>query len=206
MSGHSSSPHSSSSNILYQNHWQNLVTRVDHSRERGEMKIWFLADDRRCFEGWTCENGELRTSKRYFDGVRKALWQHQKGVVITSERLSDEKFYREFFVISAFSFTGNCAVLLSCWLSVYYKNGLKFAKIRAKDVLLEKIAILEAVFCQFWRQKQKSRKEKKRLFSNVIINQSSLHILFCFLNWSNRYFFLPPSILLAASMIVSRLR
>ena len=132
MSGHSSSPHSSSSNILYQNHWQNLVTRVDHSRERGEMKIWFLADDRRCFEGWTCENGELRTSKRYFDGVRKAFWHHQKGVLIASERLSDDKFSREFCVEVPFWGVENYVLFALFWLSEFYKNVLKIAKIRAR--------------------------------------------------------------------------
>ena len=120
-----------------------------HSRET----ILGLKSDKRLeaviFLSWYSKIGEMMRSERYFDSVRKVLWEHQKPVLTLWKRYFDRKFSREFFVKVPFWWVENSCVFVSYWLSVLYKKQLKFAKFRARWSSFLKIACIRAENCHF---------------------------------------------------------
>ena len=120
-----------------------------HSRET----ILGLKSDKRLeaviFLSWYSKIGEMMRSERYFDSVRKVLWEHQKPVLTLWKRYFDEKFSREFFVKVPFWWVENRCCFVSSWLSVFYNKRPKFAKFRAKWGSFLKIACIRAENCHF---------------------------------------------------------
>ena len=101
------------------------------------------------FPSWNNKIGEMIWSERYFDSVRKVLWEHQKAFLTLWKRYFDRKFSREFFVKVPFWWVENNYRFVSCWLSTLYKKWPKFAKFRAKWDSFLKIACIRAENCHF---------------------------------------------------------